>query len=90
MNTANPAPAQPAYTSAQIDAMICEADAAFDALNSARREVASEYSERMRKLRDFKISAHQARRSPEDLARLNATGINPQILRLLSQPTWGL
>jgi hypothetical protein len=80
---------QPTYTPAQIASLLCDADAAIDTLNSARREVASEYSERMRKLRDAKVALHLGRRSPEALMRIGSA-ISPQVLRLLGDPMHGL
>jgi arsenate reductase-like glutaredoxin family protein len=87
--TPTEAPTQQPYTPAQIESMIASADEGIDTLNSTRREITAEYSERMRKLRDAKVVLHLARRSPEAVMRLG-TALNPQVLRLIEFPMWGL
>jgi hypothetical protein len=74
----------------KINGLIADADVAIDLLNSTRREVCAEYNERIRKIRDLKISLHISRAAPGAELVNHTESISPELTRLLSDPTHGL
>src|SRR5687768_10764842 len=68
----------------RINNLIVAADSAATALESARRQVSADYSERARKMRNLKAMLHAARRDPE--AKIDSI-LTPELAGILSNPT---
>lgn len=74
----------------KIKSLAWDADDAIEALNSARREACSEFNERIRKLRDFRIALKlSAEKSAGEMFDVEAS-ISPEVKRLLADPTHSL
>lgn len=69
---------------------IADADVAADAVKAAAREMGAECAQRIRMIRDLKLSLHIARSRPESELFDAAASISPDMLRILSNPTHSL